>query len=192
MRRASAADRDLCTISGVRDDAASPAAADRAGILNSVAQRFRVGSAPLDPAEVVEAVSAAGSGAVVTFIGLVRDLNVGRRVHFLDYEAFEPMAVRSFERIATEAAGRWPAAALAIHHRTGRVEIGEASVVIAAASPHRAEAFVVSRYAIERIKQIAPIWKHEHFEGGDTWIEGAVADPDDEAAREAALARACS
>ena len=69
---------------------------------------------------------------------------------------------------------------LAIHHRIGRLEIGEASVVIAAASPHRAEAFAACRYAIERIKQIAPIWKHEHFEGGDVWIEGATADPDDD------------
>ena len=72
-------------------------------------------------------------------------------------------------------------ARLAIHHRIGRVAIGEASVVIAAASPHRADAFAACRYAIERVKQIAPIWKHEHFEGGEVWIEGATADPDDEA-----------
>ena len=69
---------------------------------------------------------------------------------------------------------------------------GEASVVIAAASPHRADAFSASRYAIERIKQIVPIWKHEYFEGGDVWIEGATADPDDEAAKYAAYERACS
>ena len=103
-----------------------------------------------------------------------------------------PLAVKAFERIAEEAHARWPSARLAIHHRTGRVDIGEASVVIAAASPHRAEAFAVSRYAIERLKQIAPIWKREHFDGGEVWIEGATADPADEVARQAALERACS
>nr|MBA3886777.1 molybdenum cofactor biosynthesis protein MoaE [Acidobacteriota bacterium] len=80
----------------------------------------------------------------------------------------------------------------AITHRVGRLAIGDPSVVIAAASPHRADAFAVARYAIERIKQIAPIWKHEHFDGGEVWIEGATADPADEAARQAALERACS
>ena len=93
-----------------------------------------------------------------------------------------PLAVKTFERIGSEAAARWPSVALAIHHRTGRLAIGEASVVIAAASPHRADAFAACRYAIERVKQIAPVWKHEHFEGGDVWIEGATADPDDESA----------
>ena len=73
-----------------------------------------------------------------------------------------------------------------------RLEIGEASVVIAVATPHRADAFAACRYAIERIKQIVPIWKHEHFDGGEVWIEGATADPDDEAARDAALKAACA
>jgi molybdopterin synthase catalytic subunit len=81
---------------------------------------------------------------------------------------------------------------LAIHHRIGQLAIGEASVAIAATAPHRAEAFAAARYAIERIKQIAPIWKHEHFEGGEVWIEGAIADGHDEAARQTAFERACS
>ena len=119
---------------------------------------------------------------MTTFIGLVRDHNAGRRVLWIDYEAHEPLARRVFARIGGEARERWPGAALAIHHRIGRVEIGEASVVIAAASAHRAEAFAACRFAIERVKQIAPVWKHEHFEGGDVWIEGATADPEDEAA----------
>ena len=72
------------------------------------------------------------------------------------------------------------------------LSVGEASVAIAAASPHRREAFAACRYAIERVKQIVPIWKHEYFEGGDVWIEGATADPDDEAAREDAVRRACA
>jgi molybdopterin synthase catalytic subunit len=157
-----------------------------------VAERFRVVAQPLDAVEVTAVVGDPACGAVITFIGTARDQNLGRQVRYLEYEAFEPLAVKAFERIAEEAHARWPSARLAIHHRTGRVDIGEASVVIAAASPHRAEAFAVSRYAIERLKQIAPIWKREHFDGGEVWIEGATADPADEVARQAALERACS
>ena len=153
---------------------------------------YAVTADPLDPAAVAALVARDGDGAVATFIGLVRDHNAGRRVLWLDYEAFAPLAIKAFEQIGEEASARWPDASLAIHHRTGRVAIGEASVAIAAASPHRANAFAACRYAIERIKQIAPIWKHEHFEGGEIWIEGATADPRDEDARQAALARACT
>jgi len=155
-------------------------------------RRYRVTPKPLVTAEVEAVVSGPGCGALVTFVGLVRDQNAGHRVLWLDYEAFEPPAVKAFAQIGQEAAARWPAVRLAIHHRTGRVAIGEASVAIAAASPHRAEAFAASRFAIERVKQIAPIWKHEHFDGGEVWIEGATADPHDPAAREAAFERACS
>jgi molybdopterin synthase catalytic subunit len=153
---------------------------------------FAVTEAALDPAAVAGLVGRHGDGAVTTFVGLVRDHNAGRRVLWLEYEAFAPLAVKAFEQIGAEVGGRWPDVRLAIHHRTGRVAIGEASVVIAAASPHRAEAFAACRYAIERVKQMAPIWKHEHFEGGDVWIEGATADPGDEAARQAAVDRACT
>ena len=153
---------------------------------------FHVGDEPLDVRAVIAAVADPRHGAISTFIGNVRETNVGRDVRWLDYEAYAPLAVKSFERIADEAHAQWPETAVAIHHRTGRVEIGEASVVIAAASPHRADAFAAARYAIERLKQIAPIWKHEHFDGGDVWIEGATADPSDEAARQQARERACS
>jgi molybdopterin synthase catalytic subunit len=155
-------------------------------------ERYRVTSGPLDTNEVAAMVSGPGCGAVVTFIGLVRDHNLERRVLWLDSEAYAPLALKVFGQIGDEAAGRWPAVGLAIHHRTGRVAIGEASVVIAAASAHRADAFAASRFAIERVKQIAPIWKHEHFDGGEVWIEGATADPQDTAAREAAFERAWS
>ena len=153
---------------------------------------FVVTSAAIDPAAVAAAVARRGDGAVASFVGLVRDHNAGRRVLWLDYEAFEPLALKAFDQIAAEAAARWPGAQLAIHHRTGRVAIGEPSVAIAASSPHRADAFAACRYAIERLKQIAPIWKHEHFDGGEVWIEGATADPSDEAARQIALERACT
>ena len=154
-------------------------------------QRFRVTADPLDATAVARIVASADCGAITTFVGIVRDEHGGRRVLWLDYEAYEPLAIKAFALIDEEAGERWPSIALAIHHRVGRLEIGDASVVIAAASPHRPEAFAACRYAIERIKQIAPIWKHEHFEGGDVWIEGATADPMDEEVRRMAFAQ-CS
>ena len=132
-----------------------------------------------------------GCGAVASFLGLVRATHKGRVVKYLEYEAFDALAIKVFQQIQAEASEQWPSAALGIVHRTGRLEIGEASVVIVAATAHRAEAFQVCRYAIERIKQIAPVWKHEFFEDGEAWVEGAVADPDDEAARERAREIAC-
>ena len=132
------------------------------------------------------------AGAVATFTGLVRDRNQGRTVRFLEYEAYEPLAVRALRRIVDEAGATWPDLRLGLHHRIGRLEIGEASIVIAAVSPHRADAFAACRYAIERVKQIVPIWKREHFEGGEVWLEGATADPDDEMARRAAQRVACA
>ena len=152
---------------------------------------------PLDLAGIIELVTgklehaSASAGAVASFLGTVRNENKGRRVDRLEYEAYEPLAVKVFERIANESAERWPETHLAVHHRIGTLQVGEASVAIAAASPHRADAFAACRYAIERVKQIAPIWKHEYFDGGDVWIEGAMADPDDENARRTALRLAC-
>ena len=136
--------------------------------------------------------SSTGEGAVTTFLGLVREENQGRRVAYLEYEAYEPLAVRALSRIVDEAHEAWPGARLGVHHRVGRLELGEASIVIVAASPHRADAFAACRYTIERVKQIVPIWKHEHFEGGDVWLEGATADPDDEVARQTAYRIACA
>ena len=151
-----------------------------------------VTSAPLTLDAVVRAVEGRGAGAVTTFLGLVRDHNQGRRVLYLDYEAYAPLAEKALARIVDEAESRWSGARMAIRHRTGRLEIGEASVAIAVATPHRADAFAACRYAIERIKQIVPIWKHEYFEGGDVWIEGATADPDNAEAREKAMRIACA
>lgn len=164
--------------------------------------RFAITSAPLATEALMSLVSEAhaaqavtldaeGPGAIAVFVGLVRNRHAGRRVDHLEYEAYEPLALRSFERIAGEVAERVPDAVLAIHHRVGRLGIGEASVLIAAASAHRAEAFVVCRYAIERIKQIAPVWKHEVFEGGASWVEGATAQPDEDGPRDEAWRRAC-
>ena len=156
-----------------------------------------IGHEPLAIDRLIVAVSDRGTatgsdGAVTTFLGLVRNHNLGRVVTHLEYEAYEALALRAFERISAEADTRWPGVRLAIHHRTGRIEIGGASVAIAAASAHRGHAFAACRYSIERIKQIAPIWKREFFNGGDIWIEGATADPDDPSAREHAERVSCA
>lgn len=153
-----------------------------------------VTTAPLDLQALIAALSGDGSrdGAVTAFVGLVREQNQGRRVSFLEYEAYEPLAVRALTRIVDEVRESWPDTRLAVQHRIGRLELGEASIIIVAASAHRANAFAACRYTIERVKQIVPIWKHEHFEGGDVWLEGATADPEDEAARRAAHRIACA
>jgi MoaE-MoaD fusion protein len=154
-----------------------------------------IGPEPLD-ASAISALSAGVSrgsadGAVVTFLGTVRKHSVGRVVLHLEYEAYDALAVHAFRLILAEARDRWPDTALGLRHRVGRLMPGETSVVIVAASAHRDNAFGACRYAIERVKQIAPIWKREFFEGGDVWIEGAVADLNDPAARERAFKRAC-
>lgn len=159
---------------------------------------FVVTTDPLTPDRVAAQVESLGRlkgegcGAVCSFLGVVRATHTQRAVRFLEYEAHGRLAVRAFEIIAAEAAGTWPLATLAIHHRVGRLDVGEASVVVAAAAAHRDEAFRVCRYGIERVKQIAPVWKHEFFEDGETWIEGPVADPNDEHLRREALERACA
>jgi molybdopterin synthase catalytic subunit len=132
-----------------------------------------------------------GCGGLGVFAGVVRATHQGRHVRFLEYEAFPPLALKTFEQIAGEADGHWPGVLLAIHHRTGRLEVGELSVVIVAGAAHRAHAFQASRYAIERVKQITPVWKHEFFDDGDAWVAGAVADPTDTEARREAWERAC-
>ena len=153
-----------------------------------------IGRDRLEVDALIAAVSsgAGHDGAVVTFLGLVRNHNMGREVRYLEYEAYEPLAMRVFERIADEVRQRWPGARLALHHRIGRLEIGEASVAIAAATSHRRDAYAACRYTIERVKQIAPIWKHEFFDGGDVWIEGATADPEDALALAEAERVACA
>ena len=148
----------------------------------------------LDLQALIEEISrtSTADGAIASFVGLVREENQGRRVSYLEYEAYEPLAVRALQLIISEAGETWTDTRLGVHHRTGRLELGEASIIIVAASPHRAHAFAACRYTIERVKQIVPIWKHEHFEGGEVWLEGAVADPADEKARLEAYRIACA
>ena len=124
---------------------------------------------PLDPDTLTAAVRGDGNGAVVTFLGSTRSSTGDRRVLRLEYEAYRPMADEMLARIAEEMRRRWPVDA-AIAHRLGRLEIGEVSLVVAVASPHRREAFEASQYCVDRIKQIVPIWKKEYFEGGEVWV----------------------
>jgi len=110
------------------------------------------------------------AGAVVLFLGVVRDNARGRRVKHLTYEAYEALARRQCEQIAGAIHERWPVTRVVIVHRTGRLEIGEASVAIAVSAPHRAEAFEAGRFAIDTLKQTVPIWKKEVWEGGEAWV----------------------
>lgn len=134
-------------------------------------------AAPLDAEAVVERVARPSAGGICAFLGVVRDTNLGRDVDHLVYEAYPEMAVAEMARIAAEIADRWPGARAAIAHRTGRLEIGEASVAIAVAAPHRAEAFAACRHAIDALKERVPIWKKEVWSDGSAWVEGASPSP---------------
>jgi molybdopterin converting factor subunit 1 len=132
--------------------------------------RFRVQEEPLDPRLIEARVAHAGAGAIVTFVGTVRDHGRGRTVTHLEYEAYAPAAERMMEQIGREIAERWGLDQVAMTHRVGSLPVGEASVVISVASAHRDAAFDACRYAIERIKEIVPIWKKEHYADGASWI----------------------
>jgi MoaE-MoaD fusion protein len=133
-------------------------------------RRFRIQEEPLDPRAVEALVEDPASGAMVTFVGRVRDNARGKGVDLLEYEAYPAAAERMMAQIAEEITDRWGTDRVAITHRTGRLGVGEASVVIAVAAPHRAEAFAACQYAIERLKEIVPIWKKEHYADGAVWI----------------------
>ena len=124
----------------------------------------------VDVAALEAAVADPGAGAICTFVGTTRENNVGRKVLRLEYEAYEPMALSEMRKLALDASRRWEITRIAITHRIGVVEIGETSVAIAVSAPHRAEAFEACRFAIDTLKEIVPIWKKEHFEGGEVWI----------------------
>ncbi|NMO20966.1 molybdopterin converting factor subunit 1 [Pyxidicoccus fallax] len=131
---------------------------------------FRVVDRPLRLEEVVEAVGGEAYGGLVTFSGSVRNQTKGRRVLRLEYEAYAPMAEKKLAEIGAEVAAQWPGTRLAIVHRVGTLTPGELAVVIAAAAPHRKEAFRGCEHAIERLKQDVPIWKKEFFEDGEVWV----------------------
>jgi MoaE-MoaD fusion protein len=127
---------------------------------------------PLDARRLEAAVMHPGAGGVCTFIGVVRDSSRGESVTHLEYEAYAGMAVAQMRAIVAEISERWPDARVAMAHRTGRLEIGEASVVVSVSCPHRAQAFEACRWGIDRLKESVPIWKKEFAASGATWIEG--------------------
>jgi molybdopterin synthase catalytic subunit len=130
---------------------------------------------PLDLSRLVVSVSAPERGAVACFVGTVRDHHEGKSVVRLEYSAYRPMAEVECDRIVAEARSRWDAD-VALEHRTGVLEIGEASVAIAAAAPHRGAAFAACRYVIEEVKRRVPIWKREHYADGTIgWVESSQA-----------------
>ena len=128
---------------------------------------------PIDVAALQDVGS--GDGALCLFLGVVRDQNDGRRVLRLDYEAYEDMALPLMEEIAAEARRQFGVGEVRIVHRLGRLEIGEVSVAVAAASPHRAEAFAACRYAIDTLKARVPIWKKEFYADGAVWRDEPAA-----------------
>ena len=138
---------------------------------------FELTPDPLDARRLEAAVSHKGAGAICTFTGVVRDNSRGRSVTHLDYEAYTEMATTQMRRIADEIAEQWPEARVAMAHRTGRLEIGEASVVVCVSCPHRAQAIAACRWGIDRLKESVPIWKKEHAADGTYWIEGDEARP---------------
>jgi molybdopterin synthase catalytic subunit len=150
-------------------------------ILKSMTAYYHISREPLDPAPLVALVQSPDMGAVVTFAGVVRNNFGGRATAYLEYEAFEPMATNVLEQLAAEARAQWGTGAIAIHHRIGRLAIGETAVLIVVAAPHRHEAFEAAEQIMDRIKQVAPIWKKE------IWADGASEWVGDEVERKAKL-----
>jgi molybdopterin synthase catalytic subunit len=125
---------------------------------------------PLDPQECLDAVASEQAGGTTLFVGTVRGQTQGRRVLRLEFEAYAPMAISEMRKIAEQARDRWSAEKIAIHHRTGVLQVGEIAVLIAVATPHRKAAFEACQFAIDTLKETVPIWKKEVFEDGDIWV----------------------
>lgn len=134
-----------------------------------------VQAAPIEAERLLGQLSTPADGAVLLFCGIVRETNDDRPVSGLEYEAYEPMAEAVLREIVAEAHARWDTGGIAVVHRTGALDIGETSVAIAVASPHREAAYATSRYIIDELKRRVPVWKHEHYLDGEaSWLAGAV------------------
>lgn len=131
---------------------------------------YEISKEPIDIQAIIDKVVQRDAGAITTFIGTVRELTKGKKTLFLIYEAYESMAVKKLAQIGQEIEEKWPNSKVAITHRVGKLDITDIAVVIAVSTPHRADAYEANRYAIERIKEIVPIWKKEHWEDGEEWI----------------------
>lgn len=136
--------------------------------------RIRVSGASIDPGRLSAEVGSPEAGAIVVFLGTVRDHSPGKAgVTHLEYEAYAEQVEGKIAEIVAEAGHHWPLTGAVVEHRTGRVEVGEASVGVAVSSAHRDAAFQAARYVIDELKRRAPIWKKEHWPGGAEWVEGA-------------------
>ncbi|WP_096435762.1 molybdenum cofactor biosynthesis protein MoaE [Alteribacter populi] len=133
-------------------------------------QSFNVVENEIDLSQVIQLVEDRNAGAINTFIGTVREMTKGKRTLYLKYDAYVPMAEKKLAQIGDEIVQQYPEARVAITHRIGKLAISDVAVAIAVSTPHRADAFEASRYAIERIKEIVPIWKKEHWEDGSEWV----------------------
>jgi len=142
-----------------------------------VAGVYRIVERALEPQEAIRAVAGPDRGAIATFIGTARNHHDGRRVRALEYHAYPEMAETMLREIGRETEARFGTPHIAVFHRIGRLEIGEASVIVAVAAGHRREALAACAYVIERVKEIVPIWKKEHYDEGAAWIEGSGASP---------------
>ena len=138
---------------------------------SAAVKRCTISEEALDEAEVAARVEGPDAGGVVSFVGRVRDHARGHEIERLEYEAYPAMAEKEMEKIADEAATRWPGTRVAIAHRVGRLEIGDAAVVVVAASAHRGEAFEACRFAIDTLKITVPIWKREVATDGAYWVD---------------------
>ncbi|HUI84601.1 MAG TPA: molybdenum cofactor biosynthesis protein MoaE [Candidatus Binatia bacterium] len=156
----------------------SPAPAASGSHLPLISQHARLVTEPIEIAPVLAAIKRPEDGAVATFDGIVRNNSRGRRTLYLDYTAYEQMALQQMEQLAREALGRFPVRDVRIVHRLGRLQIGETSVYIAVASAHRAAAFDGCRWLIDILKSTVPIWKKEHFEDGAVWADGEPFPPE--------------
>jgi molybdopterin synthase catalytic subunit len=160
---------------GAESDAAASGGAGSAGILPAstfARDFFELSTDPIDVGAVARRVVLPECGATVTLDGYAREWTRGRRTLYLIYEAYAPMAQRELERLGREAHQRFEIAHIGIVHRTGKLEIGETSVVIAVSAPHRRAAFEACEWAIKQLKRTVPIWKKEFFEDGEVWVEG--------------------
>jgi molybdopterin synthase catalytic subunit len=133
---------------------------------------YRITREPIPTQQLADSLKAPEDGAVAVFEGIVRNHSRGRHTLYLEYEAYEPMALRKMEEVGREAREKFSIDRIGMIHRLGRLEIGETSVAIIVTAAHRAAAFEACRYAIDRLKQIVPIWKKEYFEDGAIWAEG--------------------
>ncbi len=134
------------------------------------AMNFEITSEPINTQSVIDKVIDRNAGAITTFIGTVRELTKNKRTLYLIYEAYVPLAVKKLEEIGIEIQNLYPEAKVAITHRIGTLTITDIAVVIAVSTPHRKDAYKANEYAIERIKEIVPIWKKEHWDNGEMWV----------------------